>query len=146
MVFWFLSTTARTKNSLQLEDIFVSQPCCLVTTPWLSFVFLLYFYFIFFHMAPKLEHLLNSSCFSVTYPPSTEASYTNIHSPTGSSMSQQHSSPFSDPPPYYPGSQMLSLLRLRTVNTNTNYKQSFQVFVRSSDSELRRGPNDGIRP
>jgi Fungal protein kinase len=56
-------------------------------------------------MAPKIEHLLDSSCYSVTYPPSTEPSDTNNHSPTGSLISQQHSSPFSDLPPYYPGSQ-----------------------------------------
>ena len=55
-------------------------------------------------MAPKLEHLLDSSCYSVTYPPSTEAPDNNTHSPADSPMSQ-HSSPFSDLPPYYPGSQ-----------------------------------------
>ena len=56
-------------------------------------------------MAPKLEHLLDPSCYSATYPPSAEGSDTNINSPTGSLMSQQHFSPFSDLPPYYPGSQ-----------------------------------------
>lgn len=69
-----------------------------------SFVFLLVLLLLlaFLHMAPKLEHLLNSSCYSVTYP-SPDASDTNIHSPTGSIS--QHTSPFSDLPPYYPGSQ-----------------------------------------
>ena len=67
----------------------------------------LYFYYVarVLCMAPKLAHLLDSSCYSATYSPTTEDSDTNIHSPSGSTMSQQHSSPFSELPPYYPGSQ-----------------------------------------
>lgn len=68
-------------------------------------------------MAPKLKHLLDSSCYSVTYPPSTEVSDTNIHSPSGSAMSQQHSSPVSDLPPYYPGSQQTLSLHNTTGST-----------------------------
>jgi hypothetical protein len=56
-------------------------------------------------MSPKLEHLLDSSCYSITYPPSSESD--NIpHSPTGTMIvSPQQHSPFFDLPPYYPGSQ-----------------------------------------
>lgn len=54
-------------------------------------------------MAPKLKHLLNSSCYSASYPPSSELDTT--HSPAGTVISQEHSSPFSELPPYYPGSQ-----------------------------------------
>lgn len=78
-------------------------------------------------MSPQLEHLLDSSCYSATYPLSTEASDTNIHSPTGSSVSQQHSSAFSDLPAYYPGSQQTLSLdeRNATGSEPATYPPSF---------------------
>jgi hypothetical protein len=79
-------------------------------------------------MAPKIEHLLDSSCYSATYPPGapgTEASDTNISSPspTGSHMSQQHSFPFPDLPLYYPGSQQTLSLDERNSSGSTQFSE-----------------------
>jgi hypothetical protein len=60
-------------------------------------------------MAPKLEHLLDSSCYSATYPPTSELD-TIPHFPNDTMPLEQHSSPFPDFPPYFPGSQQTLLL------------------------------------
>lgn len=91
----------------------------------------------FFQMAPNLNHLLNSSCYSVTYPPSTESSDTNNHSPTGSTTLQQHLSPISDLPPYYPGSQhTLSLDRRNASDTQLSDPAPSKFQLLSSDYPL----------
>jgi hypothetical protein len=70
-------------------------------------------------MSPKLEHLLDSSCYSITYPLSSESD-TIPHSPTGTMISPQHSSPFLDLPPYYPGSQHTLSLDERDGSTQSS--------------------------
>ena len=75
-------------------------------------------------MAPKLQHLLDTSCYSVTYPPSSELNTgTDPYSPTGAMMSQQHSSPFSNLLPYYPGSQQTLSLDERNVSGSTQLSE-----------------------
>jgi hypothetical protein len=85
-------------------------------------------------MAPKIEHLLDSSCYSITYPPSESSELDTIphsgHSPTGTGtgtiISQQHSSdssPFFDLPPYYPGSQHTLSLEEHDVSGPTQFSE-----------------------
>jgi hypothetical protein len=74
-------------------------------------------------MSPKLEHLLDSSCYSITYPPSSESD-TIPHSPTGTMISPQQHSPFFDLPPYYPGSQHALSLDERDESSEPNIASS----------------------
>ena len=104
-------------------------PICFLACTFTSLAFL--------QMAPNLNHLLNSSCYSVTYPPSTESSDTNNHSPTGSTTLQQHLSPISDLPPYYPGSQhTLSLDRRNASDTQLSDPAPSKSQLLSSDYPL----------
>ena len=73
-------------------------------------------------MSPRLEHLLDSSCYSVTYP--SESSDTIPHSPTGALISPQQHSPFFDLPPYYPGSQHALSLDDRDDSSEPNITNS----------------------
>jgi hypothetical protein len=82
-------------------------------------------------MAPKVEHLLDSSCYSVSYPLALSSELdANPHSFT-SKMSSQNSSPAYSLPVYFPGSQQ----SLSLVDAPESIQLSESPITNSSPSD-----------